>query len=98
MRRTLPLLAGAAMLAAVTLNGTASSAQTLPPVTRPPIPAIKGLPIPSLPTDLLVPKFIGAPPPPQPTAPPPVPQNPWLSPNGTNSMHDDAYASDAYAV
>ena len=31
-----------------------------PEVTLPPIPAIPGLPIPSLPTDLLVPKFIGA--------------------------------------
>ena len=98
MRRILTLLAGAAVLTALTLNGSASSAKTTPKVTLPPIPAIKGLPIPSLPTDLLVPKFIGAPATAQPIAHPAVPQNPWLSPNGTNSMHDDAYASDAYDV
>jgi hypothetical protein len=28
----------------------------------------------------------------------PIAQNPFLSPNGTNSMHNDAYASDAYEV
>ena len=69
-----------------------------PEPTLPPIPAIKGLPIPSLITDLLVKKFIGAPATAQPIDDPPVPQNPWLSPNDTNSMHNDAYASDAYRV
>jgi hypothetical protein len=98
MRRALVLLAGAAMLTALTLNGSASSAKTAPKLTLPPIPALKGLPIPSLPTDLLVPRLIGAPATAQPIAHPAVPQNPWLSPNGTNSMHNDAYASDAYDV
>jgi hypothetical protein len=98
MRRALILFAGAAMLTALTLDGSASSAKTSPQLTLPPIPAISGLPIPSLPTDLLVPKFTGAPAAEQPITHPAVPQNPWLSPNGTNSMHDDAYASDAYDV
>ena len=55
------------------------------------------MPIPSLPTDLLR-AFIGTPATEQPLAHSPIPQNPWLSPNGTNSMHNDAYASDAYEV
>lgn len=64
----------------------------------PALPTIPGLPIPSLPTDLLVPKFTGAPVTPQPLAAPPVPQNPHLAPNGRSSMHNDAYSTDAYAV
>ncbi|HWV25688.1 MAG TPA: hypothetical protein VNZ66_00575, partial [Aeromicrobium sp.] len=81
------------------VSAPASAADSpLPPVTLPPIPAIKGLPIPSLPTDLLVPKFVGSPATAQPIDHPAIPQNPWLSPNGTNSMHNDPYASDAYAV
>ncbi len=85
------------MLAAA-LAGPATSATPTPEVTLPPIPAITGLPIPSLPTDLLVPKFIGGPATKQPIAHPPIPQNPWLSPDGTNTMHNDSYASDAYKV
>jgi hypothetical protein len=64
----------------------------------PPIPAVPGLPIPSLPTDLLVPKFIGAAVAPNPLSAPDVPQNPYLAPNGRSSMHNDAYSTDAYAV
>ena len=45
-----------------------------------------------------VPKYVGAPATPDPVAHPPVPQHPYLSPDGTNSMHNDAYASDAYQV
>ena len=96
MRRLLALAGSAAL--AVSLAGPATSATPSPEVTLPPIPAIKGLPIPSLPTDLLVPKFIGAPATAQPIAHPPIPQNPWLSPDGTNTMHNDSYASDAYQV
>jgi len=54
------------------------------------------LPIPSVPGPLLVPDFIGAP---SSAAPFPsftVPQNPHLSPNGTNNMHDDAYGTNSY--
>jgi hypothetical protein len=56
------------------------------------------LPIPPLPTDLLSEPFTGTPATAQPLAHQPIGQNPFLSPNGTNSMHDDAYASDAYEV
>jgi hypothetical protein len=92
-------LAAPAALAGLLLGGPGSAASPAPPeITLPPIPAISGLPIPSLPTDLLVPRFVGAPATAQPIAHPPIPQSPWLSPDGTNSMHDDAYASDAYQV
>ncbi len=98
--RVRTLLAGAAsgLLTSAALASPAFSQLPDPEVTLPPIPAIKGLPIPSLSTDLLVPKFIGAPAAEQPIAHPPIPQNPWLSPDGTNTMHNDAYASDAYQV
>ena len=100
VHRPLTLLAGAstALLTVVALAVPASSETPTPEVTLPPIPAIKDMPILSLPTDLLVPKFVGAPATAQPLAHPPIPQNPWLSPDGTNSMHNDAYASDAYQV
>ncbi len=100
VHRALTLLAGAAagLLTASVFAVPASSETPSPEVTLPPIPAVRGLPIPSLPTDLLVPKFVGAPTTAQSLAHPPIPQNPWLSPNGTNSMHNDAYASDAYQV
>ncbi len=45
-----------------------------------------------------VPPYIGAPATPKPIAHPPIPQHPFLSANGANSMHNDAYASDAYEV
>ena len=64
----------------------------------PALPTIPGLPIPPLPTDLLVPRFTGAPVTAQPLEAPPVPQNPWLAPNGRSSMHNDAYSSDADTV
>ncbi len=87
------------MLAALTLAGPQVAADPAPPgVTLPPIPAINGLPIPSLPTDLLVPRFIGAPATKRPIPHPAIPQNPWLSKDGTNTMHNDSYASDAYKV
>ncbi|MEO6605409.1 MAG: hypothetical protein ABIN55_07330 [Aeromicrobium sp.] len=99
MRRALSLLAGASVLSALIVAGPQSSAAPdVPPITLPPIPAISGLPIPSLPTDLLVPQLIGAPATKQPIAHPTIPQNPWLSKDGTNTMHNDAYASDAYEV
>jgi outer membrane protein assembly factor BamB len=56
------------------------------------------LPIPLLPTDLLSEPFSGSPATAQPLPHQPIPQNPSLAPNGSNSMHDDAYASDAYEV
>lgn len=65
------------------------------------VPATAGsspLPIPPLPTDLLTEPFSGTPATAQPLPHQPIPQNPALAPNGSNSMHDDAYASDAYEV
>lgn len=60
--------------------------------------ALGGLPIPALPTDLLSQPFLGSAATPQPLPHPPIGQNPFLSPNGTNSMHNDAYSTDAYEV
>jgi hypothetical protein len=63
------------------------------------LPATAGssaLPIPSLPTDLLSEPFTGTPAVARPLPHEPIGQNPVLAPNGSNSMHDDAYASDAY--
>jgi hypothetical protein len=67
-------------------------------VTLPPIPSLPGFPIPALPTDLLVPSYVGAPATAQPLAHPAIPQNPWLAANGRSSMHNDSYSSDAYQV
>ena len=53
-------------------------------------------PIPALPTDYLTGPFTGTPATANPLPHEPIGQNPFLSPNGTNSMHNDAYASDAY--
>lgn len=92
-----PLVAlGLALCTAAALGG-APSAQA-DGLVLPPIPALRGLPIPSLPTDLLVPSYVGAPAAAQPIAHPPIPQNPHLAPNGRSSMHNDSYSSDAYAV
>lgn len=67
------------------------------------LPAASGsangaLPIPALPTDFLTQPFSGTPATADPLPHEPIGQNPFLSPNGTNSMHNDAYASDAYEV
>lgn len=56
------------------------------------------LPIPSLPTDFLTEPFTGSPAVANPLPHEPIGQNPFLSPNGTNSMHNDAYGSNAYEV
>ncbi|HET6152651.1 MAG TPA: hypothetical protein VFE15_06825 [Marmoricola sp.] len=56
------------------------------------------IPIPSLPTDLLSEPFSGTPATADPLPHLPIPQNPYLSPNGTNSMHNDAYGTNAYEV
>jgi hypothetical protein len=53
-------------------------------------------PIPSTPGPLLVPRYIGAPATANPIASFPVPQNPFLAPNGADNIHDDAYATDSY--
>jgi hypothetical protein len=60
--------------------------------------ALGGLPIPSLPTDFLSEPFSGTAATANPLPHEAIKQNPFLSTNGTNSMHNDAYASDAYEV
>ncbi|WP_034269413.1 PQQ-binding-like beta-propeller repeat protein [Haloechinothrix halophila] len=55
------------------------------------------VPIPPGPADLFVPRFEGAPAVANPVASRPIPEHPYLADNGSNSMHNDAYASDAYA-
>lgn len=89
------------LVAAIALTGfavapAASAGLPLPPL--PPLPTLHGLPIPSLPTDLLVPKSVGGPVAANPIAHAAIPQNPWVAPNGRSSMHDDPYSSDAYEV
>lgn len=87
----------AAALALVLCTGPSAPVAADDPAL-PPIPAVPGLPIPSLPTDLLVPRFVGAEATPRPLPAPDVPQHPYLSANGTSSMHNDAYSTDAYDV
>ena len=99
--RVLPaarLVAAAAAVALLTSVIAPAEADDPAGPSLPPIPAVPGLPIPSLPTDLLVPRFEGHPAFPKPLSAPVVPQNPYLAPNGTSSMHDDAYSTDAYTV
>ncbi|KRA38750.1 MULTISPECIES: hypothetical protein [unclassified Nocardioides] len=108
MRKLRSVLAsGAATVLALTLAGSPATADDTTPALPglsgllpglPALPTIPGLPIPSLPTDLLVPRFTGAAVTPQPISAPVVPQNPYLAPNGRSSMHNDAYSTDAYAV
>ena len=54
-------------------------------------------PIPPGPLDPTVPAFEGAAVEDRPLTPLDVPQHPFMAPTGTNSMHNDAYATDAYA-
>ncbi len=55
------------------------------------------MPIPPGPFDSSVPQFQGAPAEPRPVRQGSLPQHPHLAANGASSMHNDAYASDAYA-
>lgn len=59
--------------------------------------AAAALPIPPGPGAGLVATYVGAPAVAQPIASFPVPQNPYLAPDGVNNIHNDAYATDAYA-
>jgi hypothetical protein len=58
--------------------------------------AASAVPIPSLPGPLGVPAYVGAPATAQPIASFPVPQHPYLAPNGRSNMHNDAYGTNAY--
>jgi len=59
--------------------------------------AAAAAPIPPGPMDPTVPSYEGAPVADHPLPQLDVPQNPFMAPTGQNSMHNDAYASDAYA-
>ena len=85
MRRTRVVLSTMALAAAVASGWCRGRAVPAPP-------------IPPLPTDLLSESFTGTPAVKQPIAHSTIPSHPYLSANGTSSMHDDAYASDAYTV
>lgn len=54
------------------------------------------LPIPGGSAGPLVPTFVGHQSSAAPISAPVVPQNPFLAPNGNNSMHNDAYGTNAY--
>lgn len=97
--RTAPLVAAVlTALLALGLLGPAPAHSDPDDTGLPDIPTAPGLPIPSLPTDLLAPRFQGGPATAQPIDHPPIPQHPHLAPNGRSSMHNDPYSSDAYAV
>ncbi len=59
--------------------------------------AATAAPIPPGPLDPTVPAFEGEAVEDRPLAPLDVPQHPFMAATGTNSMHNDAYATDAYA-
>jgi hypothetical protein len=60
-------------------------------------PAVGGVPIPPGPADATVTEFEGKAAKPRPVRSRPVPEHPFLAANDRNSMHNDAYATDAYA-
>lgn len=55
------------------------------------------LPIPQGPGALVTPKYVGRPAITRPVTGMEIPQHPYLARNGTSSMHNDAWATDAYA-
>ncbi len=65
-------------------------------VASAPVAAV-AVPIPPGPLDPSVPSFEGAPVQDHPLPALDVPQHPFLAPTGLNSMHNDGYATDAYA-
>jgi hypothetical protein len=93
VRRRTPALVALAVTVALAAAGPVQADDPLAD-----IPVDPGGPIPSLPTDALVPIFEGNPADENPLDHPSVPQHPFLSPNGTSSMHNDAYSTDAYDV
>jgi hypothetical protein len=54
-------------------------------------------PIPQGPMAADIKPFVGSPAKPDPFFVPPVPQNPFMAPNGLSNLHDDAYQTDTYA-
>jgi len=82
-----PRLALCSLLALLCLLAAAApAAAQLPPQ---PIPSVNGPPP--------APTYIGSPATPQPIEGiPPVPQNPFMAPNGASEIHDDEWQSDTY--
>ncbi len=98
LRLTVPLLTVPLLGALLVAAGPGSSAGEPGPDVVPPLPTVPGLPIVSLPTDRLVPSYTGGPARERPMPAAHLPQHPFLAPNGSSSMHNDSYSSDAYAV
>jgi len=61
-------------------------------------PSDAAIPIPPLPTDILSTAFIGHAAKAKPIKPTHNPHNPYLARNGFNSMHNDAYGTNAYRI
>jgi hypothetical protein len=99
-RRTLTAALTALLGLAVAAPGAGAAADGDGPGIPglPPLPTVPGMPIPAAPGDALLPQLVGSPATANPIRHRTVPQLPMLSANGTSSMHDDAYASDAYEV
>lgn len=70
---------------------------TLLALAVPTVPATGAVPIPPGPLDSTVPQFEGRAATPDPIRSRRVPQHPFLAAEGRNSMHNDGYATDAYA-
>ena len=70
---------------------------TLLALAVPAVPATGAVPIPPGPLDSTVPQFEGRAATPDPVRSRRVPQHPFLAAEGRNSMHNDGYATDAYA-
>ena len=83
MRPRRTLLATAVAVLTLTVSALAGAASAEPP-------------IPPGPLDPTVPAFVGAAVADRPIASPRIPQHPFMAATGFNSMHNDAYASDAY--
>src|SRR5688572_6645871 len=82
------LLTAAALVLAAPLAAQAAPIQAGP---------IQAAPIPPGPLDPTVPAFEGRPVEDRPLPALDVPQHPFMAPTGSNSMHNGAYATDAYA-
>ena len=76
------------VLAATLVAPSAATAQ---------IPGLPPLPILGDPPPSDLPQSTGAPATPHPVSAPPVPQHPFMAPNGLSNIHDDAYQTDTYA-
>lgn len=63
-----------------------------------PEPSFPAIPIPMQPNAQSVPEFIGGPANPKFIAAQPIPQNPFMAPNGDSNIHMDAYMSDTYST